>query len=351
MNIKLNLKVMYFLLLLLSIQSCKNSDFSLDNVNENTSNAIKTNHHKCATTQKFLSRRTENIDYKNKSDLWLSHIRNKPITEKMIMEDKNSATKNSSKAYEIRVVVNHLYQYSNYKISNKKAKEILAVTEDCLNKNNLEYDSTPSEFKKKAGSGNFKLVLEKVKYRKVNKKYWKNTDHVKWWSKGGINATDPKKYMNIWVVPALENDYSLGEATFPVDYGEWWDGIVIVRNDFIRGENRTLVHEMGHYFGLFHIWGDDFMEDEDDSSVDYCSGTDWVSDTNNQGKMYYGTISHPQYSCGSKDMFQNFMGYADNQTFFTHGQMLRARQTFWKDWTRPNGMRKSRYPMRAELWQ
>ena len=76
----------------------------------------------------------------------------------------------------------------------------------------------------------------------------------------------------------------------------------------------TLVHELGHYFGLSHPWGND---------LDGCISDDGIEDTPNQSGPYYGCPSFPQRSCGSSDYYFTFMDYVDDSCMelFTPGQI------------------------------
>ncbi len=75
---------------------------------------------------------------------------------------------------------------------------------------------------------------------------------------------------------------------------------------------RTLTHEIGHWIGLRHIWGDGG-----------CSVDDFVSDTPNAGGPNYGCANPP--SCGSADMVENYMDYTNDSCMdlFTAGQVSR----------------------------
>jgi len=129
---------------------------------------------------------------------------------------------------------------------------------------------------------------------------------------------DPHKYINIWIV-RMPDPSILGYAYLPVPstLGQTKDGIVIShlktgnQNSSTRG--RTLVHEMGHYLGLLHMWG--FNENE-------CFEDDQVSDTPGTSAPNYGCPFHPQFTCGSADMFMNYMDYVDDNCMFmfTEGQ-------------------------------
>jgi len=154
----------------------------------------------------------------------------------------------------------------------------------------------------------------------------------------GVNGWPRSTYINIWVVPNLVrtatdgNDYTiLGQSTFPdPNIDENLDGIVIWHKNF--GDNtgvsipqitqywkgRTLVHEMGHFFSLKHIWGE----------AQGCEFDDSIIDTPIQNWRYFGCQNSIQSSCGSSDMHMNFMDYADDvcMYFFTNGQKERMLQ-------------------------
>ncbi|MGZ8538600.1 MAG: T9SS type A sorting domain-containing protein, partial [Flavisolibacter sp.] len=83
----------------------------------------------------------------------------------------------------------------------------------------------------------------------------------------------------------------------------------------------TGVHEVGHYLGLRHIWGDT-----------YC-GDDMVGDTPTQGNFTSGCPSGIRRSCNngsSGDMYMNYMDFTNDpcMNLFTHGQKDRMLSLF-----------------------
>jgi hypothetical protein len=84
---------------------------------------------------------------------------------------------------------------------------------------------------------------------------------------------------------------------------------------------RTVVHEVGHWLNLFHIWGDDGTG---------CTGSDDVDDTPNQAGANVGRPTYPSVSCENGpegDMFMNYMDYTDDEimVMFTAGQVARMK--------------------------
>lgn len=142
---------------------------------------------------------------------------------------------------------------------------------------------------------------------------------------GGKNIWDPSRYINIWV-----GEYGdiLGSASFP-GMSQFPEEIGLIMNienfgsigdsgqSGYFGRGHTLTHEMGHFFGLRHIWG---------SGVEYtCDDSDDIDDTPNASGPYYGCPSGEQISCGVSNMYQNFMDLTDDRCLaaFTHDQAVR----------------------------
>ncbi len=131
---------------------------------------------------------------------------------------------------------------------------------------------------------------------------------------------DPTRYLNIWVAPDID---ALGYAYLPTPNSlpnADEDGVVVLTEAFGGPQSgaeapfnlgRTLTHEVGHYLGLDHIWGDG------------CRVDDGIGDTPNQARENYGCLRHPSPSCGNAgDMFMNYMDYTDDHCMnaFTIGQ-------------------------------
>jgi hypothetical protein len=154
---------------------------------------------------------------------------------------------------------------------------------------------------------------------------------------------DRTKYLNIWVCEIEQGGGILGYAVVAQDGQSSGnkDGVVIDYRyfgtigtgasdpDFNKG--RTATHEIGHYFGLDHIWGDD------EGSFNECQGSDFVNDTPNQsddtGGCPTGVYSDLCAPNANGRMYQNFMDYTEDacMVMFTAGQktrMLNAIETY-----------------------
>ncbi|MBU0943457.1 MAG: zinc metalloprotease [Proteobacteria bacterium] len=121
---------------------------------------------------------------------------------------------------------------------------------------------------------------------------------------------DPASYINVYSTSA--SGY-LGYAYFPQDSaGQWWDGIVLLHavvggryNGFsLYNQGRTLVHEMGHYLGLYHTF------EGYAACINSYTGGDLIVDTPAEEEDHYGCSQ--TYTCGSPDPIHNYMDYTDD---------------------------------------
>lgn len=162
------------------------------------------------------------------------------------------------------------------------------------------------------------------------------------WTQSQIDQTvkpqtiwDPERYCNVWVVNFGGSSASLlGYAQFPSSSGLQGinnnagsantDGVVVrytacgrvgtVSAPYNRG--RTLTHEIGHWLGLRHIWGDQTC------------GNDFCNDTPTADGANYGCPNRNSCNDGGTnppDMVQNYMDYSDDNcmNIFTNDQKTR----------------------------
>lgn len=154
---------------------------------------------------------------------------------------------------------------------------------------------------------------------------------------------DPLQYMNMWSVRFTDATL-LGYAQFPSSSGlaglnvsggaANTDGVVATFNTFGSrtifpagnyggtqyDKGRTMTHEVGHFLGLRHLWGD----------VVDCTGSDYCADTPDCSDQYYAGAGVPTgcagpTQCSGVRQVENYMDYSDDScmNIFTTEQKTR----------------------------
>ena len=250
----------------------------------------------------------------------------------------NSEEKINSKSIKrIPIVVHVIWSLNSNNISESQIESQIKVFNEDFRRKNSDAINTPAVFKNLAADCEIEFCLAKIdpqgnNTNGITRKYSNKAvfslelDDAKYDSKGGVNAWDTKRYLNIWIVPALvDGQYQIAGYSQMPGGNESTDGVVIAHSFFGTNgsvhspyhKGRTAVHEIGHWLGLVHIWGDDSGE---------CWGSDNVGDTPNQANYNIGCPTHPSPSCDNKgDMFMNYMDYSDDDcmNMFTEGQKKR----------------------------
>lgn len=237
----------------------------------------------------------------------------------------------------IPVVVHVLYNTPSQNISDAQVlSQLQALNNDFSNVND-DRVNRPGVFKNLSADIRIKFCLAQLdpQNRRTTGIERKSTNVTTFWpddamkvaSRGGLSAWNSKRYLNIWVCPL--NNRTLGYATSPGTPVEL-DGVVIsydvfgtmgnLRSNFNKG--RTLTHEVGHWLGLRHLWGDTDC------------GDDGVDDTPKQKSYNFGCPVFPRITTCSQDafgdMFMNYMDFSDDacMNMFTQGQKKRMRACF-----------------------
>ncbi len=292
---------------------------------------------RCATTQYELERKAKRPN------------RESPAQFEQWMQSKvGKVTSNPPQiaaVYTIPVVV-HVIHNGVGDITHISTAQVLSQI-DVLNKDfnrlNLDATSTPAEFQPVAGSLDIEFALATrtpeglatngIIYTQGTKTEWTLDDQSEFKALSYWPAED---YLNIWVIN-FGTAQDIGFAQFPVTNNlsglemasedRLTDGVVVDYRAFGTSDagsfplmarfdkGRTATHEIGHFFGLRHIWGD----------TSTCGDNDFVSDTPPQtGPSSFCPI-YPQASCSSNKMFMNYMDYTDDRcmNIYTDGQVAR----------------------------
>ena len=298
---------------------------------------------RCGTVAYQLLQQDRGVvkEHKDQFEKWIGE---KILFNKSI--DKQKRWQASS--YKIQVVVHIIHRGETIGTGTNISDEQIVSQIEVLNKDfkrqNEDAVNTPTEFQALAGASSIEFVLAKtdptgmptsgiIRVRGSKSAYiLKDDSELK-----AQSYWPAENYLNIWVCNLIDR---YGYTQFPVstlpgmensNKNRLTDGIVISYEAFGSSDygkfflnssynkGRTTTHEMGHFFGLRHTWGD-----EED-----CNGTDYVDDTPPQANQTLGCPSHPQKECpadnpGNK-MFQDFLDYTDDEcmNLFTKGQIDR----------------------------
>jgi len=223
-----------------------------------------------------------------------------------------------------------------------------------ISPNNKELKEIYDKYISLAGSANINFLLNKIIYKKFDIKKCTTTQRVMY-NYGDLDtinklikvkhspSIDADKFLNIWIVENLGGGL-LGYATFPWDFNELTkclDGVVINRGTFGKNAsmrdynlNKTVTHEVGHWFGLFHVFQNTLTNDphKNEFAFDYNNNKlteeeitgDCIEDTPPQNCATYGDPfidkklwQFTNYkNTKSWHMFMNFMDYVDDKSMF-----------------------------------
>jgi len=233
----------------------------------------------------------------------------------------------------IPVVVHILYHLPSEKITDAQVQSQLTALNKCFRRQNADSNNTPARFKALAADCEieFQLAISdpKKKYTSgIIRKYtpilrWESDDKMKFAAAMGDDAWDPKSYLNIWVC----NLEQVAGYSSVMGGPENLDGIVLgfqafgTNNSSEYNMGKTGVHEVGHWLGLKHLWGDTDC------------GDDGIADTPKQAWYNIDCPSGIRITCGNGpngDMYMNYMDFTSDacMNLFTQGQKARMRSSF-----------------------
>jgi len=240
----------------------------------------------------------------------------------------------------VQLVFHILYQTEEENISDEVIAEQIQIINDDFNGLNSDLTAVPDFFQEFIGNPEISFVLtsEDQNGLPFSGVFRQMTDIdniasqfsadgkevIKYKVLGGSDAFFPESHINVWIG---RSDDIFG-VTSPLEYaGTADDGIIITPEAFgtnddptsITNLGRTMTHELGHYFGLNHLWGKE----------NGCDNDDGIEDTPIQEGPYIDCLEFPQLSCESFDMHMNFMDFSNDECllFFTQGQVEIMQQT------------------------
>ena len=299
---------------------------------------------------------------------------------------------NNNQTYYIPVVFHIVYNTDNQNLPDSVIHSQIDVLNEDYRRLNQNASNTRDEFLEFAGDPNIEFFLANIDpegnptngiiHQYTDKEEFLmfedflsneiTLDEVKFSSSGGSDAWDTNKYLNIWVcnigsldILGLELGQVFGYAYPPVDIDQAlielsetqtvpdWPTDMLTNDESVQGvvlhytavgrnnptanedgmtennEGRAAVHEIGHYLGLRHIWGDALaLFGEDGCLVD-----DGISDTPNANDQAGYVCDFNKNTCsgdvfGSSsedlpDMVENYMDYSPDNclNMFTNGQI------------------------------
>ncbi len=306
---------------------------------------------RCSAVESEATRfaKYKNLHTRDDFEKWLS----KKITDRRNMLVP-FGTNEEGDPVKIAIVVHVIHNNEPYgtgvNISDEQIYSQIEVLNEDFQRQNADTVNTQAEFRPLGAKLNVEFVLARqtetgeatngiVRMQGTKTSYNINISDRELLS--SFSQWNPNIYLNIWVTNLTSPN--IGLAQFPdYDYpglddqpntsNPNTDGLVIDYKVFgseaklpglgllpSYNRGRTTTHEIGHFFGLRHVWGDD-------TSASGCFVDDYVEDTPNSNKDYSGVCTPTDhFSCESNDMFENFLYYTNDacMNIFTKEQVER----------------------------
>ncbi len=308
------------------------------NDQEETTNILETS---TITIPKDIKLRTaeafdERINYKleNDPEFAARYAENEAYIEAYTKEEEEKAKsgKRNLPLYTIKVVVNNIYRRAPMAMA-RIQRQMDRLNEAFAGQLTGRPSGLPSNAERfNVGDTRIRFVLDEVKTRRNQRNFSSYSEYYSR-STGGINPTSPDTRLNIYVANLSESTNFdagiIGNAGFPGEEDSSLDNVFVDREAFdvrsgdgVFNEGKLLVHEVGHYLNLSHLPG---------RRTSNCRFDDAVGDTPNSSRLYFGNVNtgSSTTSCGSQDMYWNFMANTDDSEIFmfTTGQRTRMRAT------------------------
>lgn len=232
----------------------------------------------------------------------------------------------STPAYTIPVVFHIIHLNGPENISDAQVYDAMRILNEDYRKLNSDTTAIVPEFKALAADVNFQFQLAtKDEYGNCTSGITRHYDTRTYWDANLLNYVytwDRTKYLNVYVVKTISNG-AAGYTFLPGSVGPSADAIVI-RHDYTGSIGtgfpfgaRSLTHEVGHWFNLQHIWGNN-------NNAGVACGDDGVTDTPiTKGFTYCNLSGSAICNPPIKENVQNYMDYSFCSKMFTIGQATR----------------------------
>lgn len=251
-------------------------------------------------------------------------------------------------SYTIPVAVHVVWNTPAQKLSECKILEQIEVLNEDYNRLNPDTANLRPFFNSIVGNPQITFRLDTIIWQQTSIVAFQTgfapdpaeMDKVKQSNVGGSDALDTKQYLNIWACN-IGTGGTLGFAYPPVGMANWPAGSystdsslqgvvldykIVARSStytatspfgpptVINTQGRTATHEVGHYLGMRHIWGDGALAN---FGIPDCNVDDGITDTPNAGVPSQFTCDATQNTCfagtagDSLDMIENYMDYSE----------------------------------------
>lgn len=246
-----------------------------------------------------------------------------------------NARMSSGPVYKIPIVFHIVHNYGTENITDAQVIDAVRILNEDYRKLNADTSSVVAEFKSIVADAEVEFVLANTDpngnctrgiERIVSNKTYYGDDNTKF---------DPwpyTQYLNVWTCSSIGSGaagYAYKPGTAPSTSLGSADGVLILA-DYVGsigtgayGTARALSHEIGHWLGLSHTWGNT-------NSPGVACGDDGISDTPvTKGWTVCNLSNNDVCNNGVVENLQNYMEYAYCQRMFTTGQvaLMRTRLT------------------------
>lgn len=240
----------------------------------------------------------------------------------------------------VPVVIHIVWKETAENVADFYINEQMRVLNEAFQRQNSDASNLRTIFNSVAGNPNIEFNVVSVERVQTSATFNQDMnglyDNVKKSANGGSDAWNTSQFLNIWVAALQPSQFGtiLGYAYPPAGAPNWpngssasnanLDGVVVDYRAFrhfgtylgANMQGKTAVHEVGHYLGLRHIWGDGS-----------CNADDGLADTPTAASQTPQNCDKTRNTCNQgagdmPDMVENYMDYSEEgcQNTFTQDQ-------------------------------